>query len=127
MKKLIALAAIAFSTAFVSAQNQAERFMFTGVLNNVASVTADCGTTQTAVAYEFTVTMISDNAYTDQNIAILVKCPESLGAGFFKVGTTYKMEIYDAPQGTFTIANQAVLDNYNLPYNYWAGDISRLK
>jgi hypothetical protein len=127
MKKIIALAVLAFSTTFASAQNQGQRYMFTGTLNNSVALTTDCGTESTAYAYEFTVTMISDNSYTAQNIAILVECPENYGADFFKTGSSYKMEIFDASSGNFNIANPAVLSNYNLPYNYWAGDIKRIQ
>ncbi|MCB9222637.1 MAG: hypothetical protein R2780_14710 [Crocinitomicaceae bacterium] len=127
MKRILALVIIALTTTFANAQSQPERYMFTGKLTNVSTVTTDCGSGSVAVAYEFTVSMLSDYSYTDQSIAILVKCPESYGTDFFKVGSTYKMELFDAVSGTYTIANPQVLNNYNLPHNYWAGDIKRLQ
>lgn len=121
MKKLIAIVTLAFTATLATAQNQP--YMFTGKLNSQVAITTNCGTEASAYAFEFEVTMISDNSYTDQNIAILVKCPENYGADFFKVGGTYKMELFDAAGSTYVIMNQGILDNYSLPHNYWAGDI----
>jgi len=125
MKKLAALLIFATIGLTSSAQNP---HMFTGELTGISNtVNVSCGSTTSALAYEFNITMFSDNSYTGQTIAILVKCPEDLGANFFKVGTSYKMELFDTDGGTnATILNPAVLTPYNLAHNYWAGDISRL-
>jgi len=124
MKKLAALLIFASFGLTSSAQNP---HMFTGELTGISnSLNADCGSATMALAYEFNITMFSDNSYTAQTIAIVVKCPESFGANFFKVGATYKMELFDTDGGTnATIVNPSVLTPYNLPHNYWAGDIDR--
>lgn len=127
MRKLFAAIAFLGLTGMAFGQSQAQTFMFTGKLISTPASTGDCGTMANAYAYEFEVGMISDGSYTDQNIAIIVKCPELYGADFFKVGTTYKIELSDQMGSTtYGIVNNSVLNNYNLPYNYWAGDMKRI-
>lgn len=128
MRKFIIALTFTFGTMVSIAQSHGERYMFTGELLTVPTTSADCGTMANAAVYEFKVTMISDGSYAATNIAIIVKCPELLGANFFKVGATYKMEMFDTMGDVaYGIINQNVLDSYNLAYNYWAGDIKRLQ
>lgn len=122
MNKLIAVLSIVFIS--LSASAQSNPIMFTGKLISVPTSAADCGTLAVAAVYEFEVTMIGDQSYTGANIPVIVKCPELLGANFFKMGANYKMELFDNNGGTsYGIINDAVLTNYNLPHNYWVGDI----
>jgi hypothetical protein len=124
MKKLAALLVFATIGLSSTAQNP---HMFSGELTGISNtVNADCGSATMALVYEFNITQFSDNSYSGQTIAIVVKCPETYGANFFKVGATYKMELFDTDGGTnATIVNPAVLTPYNLAHNYWAGDIDR--
>ena len=124
MNKLIAVFSIVFLSLTASAQS--DPIMFTGKLISVPTSAADCGTMAIAAVYEFEVTMIGDQNYTAANIPVVVRCPELLGADFFKVGANYKMELFDTNNGTsYSIINDSVLANYTLAHNYWAGDIVR--
>ena len=127
MKKLFAIAVLALSTTFVSAQNQGTPYMFTGKLITTPAVVPSCGGNDVGAAYEFEITMFSDESYAQQNVAIVFKCPESLGTDFFKVGSSYKMEVFVNPNGNFSIANQNVVDAYNWATTYYAGDIKRIQ
>lgn len=124
MNKLIAVISIVFLS--ISASAQSDPIMFTGKLISTPTAAADCGTMAIAAVYEFEVTMIGDQSYTAANIPVVIKCPELLGVDFFKVGANYKMELFDSNGGTsYSIINDAVLANYTLSHNYWAGDIVR--
>lgn len=127
MKKLIAVLSLVIVVTAATAQNQGIPHRFTGELIAVPAIAPNCGTIASASVYEFKITMLSDGAYTEENIAIIIACPESEGANFFKVGATYKMELYETSDGQYTISNQSVLDSYTLPHNYWAGDIRRIQ
>jgi hypothetical protein len=124
MKKFIAVLVLAFSMTFVSAQNQGTPYMFTGKLISTPTSVTSCGTVAVAYAYEFEITMFSDETYTQQNIAIIVDCPDLLGVNYFKVGATYKMELFASGAGT--VVNQTILDGYNLSQFYTSGDIKRI-
>jgi len=127
MKRLFAVLFIAFTAIAATAQNQGQTYMFTGKLVSAPTTYADCGTLANASVFEFEVTMLSDESYTEVNIPIVIKCPELLGQNFFKIGTSYKMELFDNMGDVqYGIANPDVLANYALTHNYWAGDIKRL-
>ena len=126
MNKIIAVVSLIFIGFSASAQNQGNMYMFNGKLISTPSSSANCDNTDMAGVYEFEIANLSDNNYTAQTIAILIKCPEQYGADFFKVDGNYKMELFDNDGGTtYTIVNPAILINYNLTTNYWAGDIAR--
>ncbi|UKN02500.1 hypothetical protein K6119_03060 [Paracrocinitomix mangrovi] len=126
MKNFILTLSLLVISSLSFSQNQGNRYMFTGKLIASPSNITTCDTDKIAAVFEFEVQMISDNAYTAQNIAIIVVCPAGLGADYLKVGSTYKMELFDDNTDTFTIINESVLDNYSLTYNYYAGDIRRI-
>lgn len=127
MKKLIAILVLVLGTGVVTAQNQGNRYMFTGKVINAPTSIPACGTIEVFMAVEFEITMFSDENYTDQNIAIVFHCPDFLGQNFFKDGATYKFEVFDSYNGNVNIINPSVFDAYNLPQNYFAGDIKRLE
>ena len=127
MKKLFAVLSLVMVVTAATAQNQGIPHRFTGELITVPAIAPNCGTIASASVYEFKITMLSDGAYTEENIAIIISCPELNGANFFKVGATYKMELFETSDGQYSISNQTVLDNYTLPQNYWAGDIKRIQ
>lgn len=127
MKKLIAIFTFVFGLGIVFAQPTGDRYMFTGKLIAAPTSNVDCSTEQKAAVYEFEIVMLSDESYSEQNVAIVVSCPAALGANFFKVGATYKMEVFSDNSTQYDIVNANILDNYNLTHNYWAGDIKRLQ
>jgi len=122
------LAAVTFLLIGFSSFSQMEgnRYMFTGKLIATPTSQADCGTLAVAQAYQFEVVMTSIDGYDQTNIPIVVECPDLKGENFFKVGATYKMEIFDADQTGYSIFNQDVIDQYAIGTNYWAGDIERI-
>lgn len=126
MKKFIAFLSfvIIISTAF--AQNQGTPHMFTGKLIAAPNNVPHCGSLAVAAVYEFEIAFFSDDSYTETTIAIVFDCPELLGTDFFKVGSSYKMEVFDGSTTNYSIFNAGILDNYNLTHNYYAGDIKRL-
>jgi hypothetical protein len=125
MKKLITVLVLAFTASFASAQNQGTPYMFTGKLISTPTNVISCGTLSVSYAYEFEITMFSNETYTQQNIAIVVDCPDILGTSFFKIGATYKMELFTS--GSASVVNQTLLDTYNLSQFYTSGDIKRIQ
>lgn len=122
---LTALFLTAISYTSIS-QDSPERYMFTGKLVDTPANVAACGTIAAAYVYVFEVTMISDDAYTQVNIPIIVKCPDFLGENFFKPGAIYKMELFNQGDNDgYSIMNEDVLEPFNLDHNYWTGDIKR--
>lgn len=117
---------LAFGTTIATAQNQGNTYMFTGTLISAPGNSPACGNESHAVVYEFEISMFSDGSYSGTNVPIVVECPASKGLDFFKIGGTYKMEVFDFTNGNFSIYNQNVLDGYNLSTTYYAGDIKRL-
>ena len=126
MKKLFAILILALGTTLATAQNQGNRYMFTGKVINAPTSVPACGTLEIFMAIEFEITMFSDENYSDQTIAIVFHCPDFLGQDFFKDGATYKFEVFDDYNGNVSVTNQSVLDGYNLPQTYYAGDIKRI-
>lgn len=123
MKKFIAIASLLI-VSFAGKAQTSTPYMFTGKLISTPTSQVDCGTMAFAGVYEFEIIMLSDESYTEANIPVIVPCPELFGQGFFKLGATYKMELFDNNSGiSYSIINQPVLDAYTLPNQYWAGDI----
>ena len=107
-------------------QMEGNRYMLTGKLIAVPTSQVDCGTVAVAQAYQFEVIMTNVDGYDQTSIPVVVKCPELKGSNFFKVGATYKMEIFDVDQQGYSIFNQDMIDQYGLGTNYWSGDIERI-
>jgi hypothetical protein len=126
MKTLITCFIALFIGGTAFSQMQGERYMLTAKLINVPSNQADCGNLAVAQAYEFEVIMTDITGLDENTIPEISSCPELKGENFFKVGATYKMEVFDADQNGYSIFNQDVIDQYNIGVNYWAGDMKRI-
>jgi hypothetical protein len=124
--KSILTATLLFIGFFSFSQMEGNHYMLTGKLIATPTSSADCGTLAVAQAYQFEVVMTSVDGYDQTNIPVVIQCPELKGDNFFKVGATYKMEVFDADQQGYSIFNQDVIDQYGLGTNYWAGDIERI-
>jgi len=126
MKTIITFCFALIIGSSVFSQMQGERYMLTAKLISVPSSQADCGTMAVAQAYEFEIVMTDINGLDQNTIPVVISCLELKGENFFKVGATYKMEVFDADQNGYSIFNQDVIDQYNIGVNYWAGDLERI-
>ena len=126
MKAYIIFCFALFLGGSAFSQMQGERYMLTAKLINLPSNQTDCGTAATAQAYEFEVLMTNIDGLDQNTIPVIISCPELKGENFFKVGATYKMEVFDADQNGYAIVNQNLIDQYNIGINYWAGDLERI-
>lgn len=126
MKAFITACLVLMIGCSAFAQLQGERFMLTAKLVAAPSTQADCGTMAIAQVYEFEVVMTNIDGYDQANIPVVVSCPELKGVQFFKIGATYKMEIFNEDQDGYSIINQDILQQYGLGTNYWAGDMKRI-
>lgn len=126
MEKKLIFFILVLGTTIATAQNQENTYTFTGTLISAPGNFPTCANESHAVVYEFEIETFSDASYTSTNIPIVVECPGELDLNFFKLGGTYKIEVFDFTTGDLSIYNQTVLDDYNLSLIYYAGDIKKL-
>ncbi|WEK69795.1 MAG: hypothetical protein P0Y62_18545 [Candidatus Chryseobacterium colombiense] len=122
VNKLVFLFTIINSLAF--AQNkkiQGNEYEMTGKIINNVSLPPGCGYIAFGIIIEFEIIDTNFKNYTNNQIPIIITCPETYGKDFLKKNKTYKLIFSDKQQNDFgwTISNLGILEKYALKKQFW--------
>jgi len=120
--KLVFLFTIISSLTFAQTKKiQGDEYEMTGKIINTISLPPGCGYVAFGIIIEFEIIDTNFKNYTNNQIPIIITCPEAYGKDFFEKDKTYKLIFSDKKQTDFgwTIPNLGILEKYALKKQFW--------
>jgi hypothetical protein len=105
------------------------QFQLTGTIIEEVQLTPHCGVLAWGTVIKFRVTKITGLKYPQENIGIIITCPEFYENGFFEIGKRYHLVFSDKNQADFgwVIPNKDLLKINKLAFDPYVVDVKKLK
>lgn len=128
VNKLVFLFILISSLTFAQASKiEGGEYEMTGKIINDITLPPGCGIIAFGIIIEFEIIDTNLKNYMNNQIPIIITCPEAYGKNFFKKNKTYKLIFSDKKQTDFswTISNLSILEKYSFKKQFWLINIKK--